>query len=471
MTRARRFARLVRVEWLCYGGAPMSRPARRLAVIMSWLPLLVLGGCAAGTTPAPGSARGIPPPTREVLPNGLRLIIQEHRAGDVVALHLWIGAGARDETAEERGFSHLVEHMLFKGTGGRGRGFVDQEVEAVGGRTNAGTSHDYTFYYILLPAGRALGGIDVLADMAFAAAFDPGEITAEREVVFEETRRAEDNAQAALNRRLHELVFTGHPYGFPVLGDAAALRGATRASLRGYYERHYVPENMALVVVGPIDAQEVRAATVRAFGRAPRTGYVRPASRPVPPMDAERRREIPRPERQAALGLGWAAPALGHHDMFALDLLAHILGGSQSSRLNQALRERGGLVASVTAGYSALSEGGVFYVTAQFEARDESAVESGMLEQIRRVQEGGVTPEELRRAVTAAESRHGFSRETVEGLALAFGRAETLWTLDAERRYLDGIRAVTAEEVQAAAQRYLGGPRARLSLVPKRRDS
>jgi zinc protease len=188
-------------------------------------------------------------------------------------------------------------------------------------------------------------------------------------------------------------------------------------------------------------------------------------------MEAERRREIPRPERQASLGLGWAAPALGHPDMFALDLLAHILGGSQSSRLNQALRERGGLVASVSAGYSALSDGGVFYVTAQFEARDESAVESGMLEQIRRIQEGGVTPEELRRAVTASESRHGFSRETVEGLALALGRAETLWTLEAERRYLDGIRAVTAEEVRAAAQRYLGEPRARLSLVPRRRDS
>ena len=406
-----------------------------------------------------------------MLPNGLRLITQEHRAGEVVALHLWIRVGARDETAEERGFSHLVEHMLFKGTGARGRGFVDQEVEAVGGRTNAGTSHDYTFYYILLPASRALGAIDVLADMAFAAAFDPDEIAAEREVVFEETRRAEDNPQASLNRRLHELVFVGHPYGFPVLGDAAALRAATRASLRGYYERYYVPENMALVVVGPVDVEEVRAAAVRAFGKAPRTGYARSAARPAPPVEAERRREIPRPERQAALGLGWSAPALGHRDMFALDLLAHILGGSQSSRLNQALRERAGLVASVAAGYSALSEGGVFSVTAQFEPRDEQAVEAGMLEQIRRLQESGVTAEELRRAVTAAEARHGFSRETVEGLALALGRAETLWSLEAERRYLDGIRAVTAEEVREAARRYLSEPRARVSMVPRRRDA
>src|SRR5262249_2861637 len=149
------------------------------------------------------------------------------------------------------------------------------------------------------------------------------------------TRRAEDNAQASLNRRLHELVFAGHPYGFPVLGDAAALRAANRASLRGYYERYYVPENMALVVVGPVDVEEVRAAAVRAFGKVPRTGYTRPPARPVPPVEAERRRAIPRPERQAALGLGWSAPALGDRDMFALDVLAHILGGSQSSRLNQ----------------------------------------------------------------------------------------------------------------------------------------
>jgi zinc protease len=437
------------------------------ALLWPWLSLLLLGACTAASPSSPAT-RGVPPPAREVLSNGMRLITQPHYAGDVVALQLWIGVGGRDEAPSERGYSHLVEHMLFKGTGARGRGFVDEEIEGVGGRTNAGTSYDYTYYYILLPAARAARGIDVLADMAFAAAFDPAEIGREREVVFEEGRRAEDSQMTSLSRRLHELVFTGHPYGFPVLGDPAALRAADRASLYGYYTRHYAPENMALVVVGPVRPEDVRAAAVKAFGGAAPTGFKRPPLAPAPAVDAPRRRTVERPERQAALGLGWSAPEVGHPDMFAMDLLAQVLGGAQSSRLNQALRERARLVASIGASYSALSAGGAFTVTAQFEASDEAAVEAGMLEEIRRMQEGGVTAAEVARAVTALESRHEFSRETAEGLALALGRAETVWTIEADSRYLDAIRAVTPEQVRAVARRYLGAPYARLAQTPRR---
>jgi len=406
-----------------------------------------------------------------VLANGMRLIIQEHRAADVVALELWVGVGARDEAPPERGFSHLVEHMLFKGTDKLPRGFVDEEVEGAGGRSNAGTSYDYTFYYMLLPVRRASRGIEVLADMAFASAFDADEIAREREVVFEEVRLGEDNPSRSLSRRLHELVFEGHPYGVPVLGDPTALRNATRATLRDYYKRHYVPENMALVVVGPVNPDEVRAAVARAFGAVPRAGYVPRLPPPPPALDGPKQRVVERPERQTFLGLAWAAPELGHPDMFAVDLLAHILGGSRSSRLNQALRERARLVTSIGAGYSPLARGGVLSVTTQLEPKDESRVEASILQEVRRVQEEGVTAEELERAVTASESQHEFSRETVEGLARAWGRAETVWSLEAERRYLDGIRAVTREQIQQAARRYLGASYAKLALTPKRKDS
>ncbi len=402
-----------------------------------------------------------------MLSNGLRLIIQEHRAADVVALQLWVGVGARDEAPGERGFSHLVEHMLFKGTETRGRGFVDQEVEGVGGRSNAGTSYDYTFYHMLLPLARAARGIEVLADMAFNSTLDPVEITREREVVFEEARLGEDNPRMSLSRRLHELVFEGHAYGFPVLGDPTALRAADRVTLRSYYKRHYVPENMALVVVGAVRPDEVRTAVARSFGSVPPAGYVRPLPMAPPSLDGGRRRVVERPERQAFLGLGWAAPELGHPDMFAADLLAHILGGSRSSRLNQALRERARIVSSISTGYSALQRGGLVTVTAHFERMDEDRVEAAIIDEVKRVQDGGVTPEELERAVTASESEHEFSRETVEGLARAWGRAETVWSLDAERRYLDGIRSVTREQIRDAARRYLGPSYARLALQPK----
>lgn len=429
--------------------------------------LLAASGCAGGVAPAP-SPSSAPGPLREVLPNGARLVIQEHRAGDVVALHLWVGVGSRDEAPRERGFSHFAEHMLFKGTETRGRGFVEQEVEAVGGRTNAGTSYDYTFYYMLLPASRASRGIEVLGDMAFNSAFDPAELDRERAVLFEEIRLGEDNPRSALYRGLTALTFQGHPYGLPVLGDPAALREATQTTLHGYYKRHYVPENMTLVVVGPVDPGQVRSAVARAFGSAPPAGYVRAVPPPQPALNGARRQVVERPEQQVSLGLGWVAPPLGHPDVYAVDLLAHILGGSRSSRLTQALRERMRIVASVGAGYSALQRGGMVTVTARLEPKDEDRVEAAILQEVRRIQEAGVDEQERERAVTASEAHHVFSRETVEGLALAYGRAETVWSLEEDRRYLERIRSVTREQIREAARRYLTADYARLALVPRR---
>ncbi|HZP36836.1 MAG TPA: pitrilysin family protein [Methylomirabilota bacterium] len=404
-----------------------------------------------------------------MLPNGLRLIIQEHRAASTVAIHLWAGVGGRDETVGERGFSHFAEHMLFKGTASRPRGFVETEVESVGGRTNAGTSNDYTFYYLLLPATRTVSGIRLIADMVLNSVFDPAELARERDVVFEEMRLNEDNPRSSLGRQLYTLLYQGHPYGRPVLGDAADLKAATRETLRGYWSRYYAPNNMALVVVGPVDPAEVRAAAIEAFGARPSAPFTRSPLPPPTPLDGVRARTVERPERQTQLGLGWLAPPLGHPDMPAVDVLGHILGGSRSSRLNQALRERARLVSSINGWYGALQGAGAIGVTAQFEGRDPAAVEQAILAEIQRLQADGVTAEELARAITASEAEREFSRETVEGLALAYGRAETTWSLEAERGYVDRVRKVTRTDVLQAARKYLTPSYARLTFVPRNR--
>ncbi len=446
-------------------------PRFRFTLRWAWVMAVstVLVGC--GTLWPGQQPRGLPPPSREVLPNGMRLIIQEHRAANIVALHLWIAAGARDEVAGERGFSHFAEHMLFKGTETRARGFVEQEVESIGGRTNAGTSYDYTFYYILVPARHAVRTLEVLADMALNSKFDPAELAREREVVFEEVRLGEDNPRTSLFRRLYDLAFDGHPYGLPVLGDPNDLRAATQSSLRGYYKRHYVADNMALVVVGPVDSEQIRAAALRTFGAAPATDYRRAPTPPQPAIRGVRPQVVERTERQGSLALGWPAPPVGHPDMYAVDLLAHILGGSRTSRLNQALRERARIVSNVSAGYGALQKGGLMTVSAQFEPRDEASVESGVLAEVKRLRDDGVTDGELARALTASEAEHTFARETAEGLALAYGRAETIWNLEGERQYLERLRTVTREQIQDAARRYLTESYARLLFVPKGKRS
>ena len=446
--------------------APSS--GRRLYVCVLAVLLIGVGGCAIRAS-APAQRHGLPAPIREVLPNGMRLIVQEHRAASTVAIYLWAGVGGRDEAVGERGFSHFAEHMLFKGTETRPRGFVEAEVEAVGGLTNAGTSNDYTFYHLLLPAARALPGIPLIADMVLNSVFDPVELGREREVVFEEIRLSEDNPRASLGRQLYGLLYQGHPYGRPVLGDAADLRGATRETLRGYYARHYVPDNMTLVVVGPVDPAQVRAAALEAFGARPAAGYARRPVPPPAPLEGVRARSVERPERQTQLGFAWLGPPLGHADMAAVDVLGHILGGSRSSRLSQALRERARLVSSISGGYGALQGAGALSITAQLEGGDQVAVEQAIMAEIQRIQSDGVTAEELARAITSSESEREFSRETVEGLALAYGRAETTWNLEAERGYVDRVRAVTRAQVQDAARRYLSGAYARLAFVPRGR--
>jgi len=443
----------------------MARPARTVPVLL----LLVLLVTACGVTrptPLPTTSPG---PLRHVLANGVSVVVQELPASEVVALQLWVRAGGRDEAASELGLAHYLEHMLFKGTTTRPRGFVERDVEAAGGRINAGTSLDFTYYHVVLPPARALGAVEMLADVAVNASLDPRELELEKKVVLEEMRLGEDIPRRRLVRQLYERLFEGHPYGRPVLGTPDLVRGLKRETLMGFYRRHYVPESFTLVVVGPVRAAEVIGAAERTLGRLPRSGVTRLPAPPPPPL-VPGRAEVERPGSQAYLALGWPAPRLDNAETPVVDLLAAILGQSRSARLVQALREREPVVTSISAGYSALEAAGIVTVTAELEPGNLGRAEDGILAEIRRVRSQGVTPGELRRAVTAAEARHAFSLETAEGRAYSYGRAETVWRLEEELAYVDRVRSVTAEQVRQAARRYLDPERyVRLAFVPRAR--
>lgn len=443
--------------------------AARTALLATAL-AMPAAGCAAMQGMAGGGADAeLPPPSREVLPNGLRLIIQDHRAADVAAIYLWVGVGVRFERPDELGYSHFQEHMLFKGTDKWGPGFIDRAVEGVGGRSNAVTSFDYTTFYLILPTEAMRTGLELLSDMAFRSTFDPQEIAREREVIFEEARIEADNPKTAIVRQLYGMVFDGNPYGRPVLGTPETMNAATQARLKAYNKHYYTPENMTLVVVGPVDAKAVRAAVDRAFGRMPRTGY-RSAPAPAPaPLKGVLRRDVERPEHQAHLAMGWQAPRSDDPDGDAVDLLTTILAGTDSSRLAKRLRDQDGLVSSITMSYAALMGGGIVSLRADLEAKDLDRVERIVLEEIARIQESGPTEEERRLAVTKFEAQHAFDTETSEGLAYAYGIAETTWTLDAELHYVDRLRQISREQIRDAARRFLPrGDYARLAFVPRK---
>ena len=446
----------------------MTRHVLAVLALSAWLT-----GCAAlGALQASSSdEKGLPPPTRQVLGNRMRLIIQDHRAADVVALYLFVGVGGRDEAPTQLGFSHFQEHMLFKGTDTQPPGWVDRAVEGVGGKSDAKTSLDYTFYSVIAPSEETANGIRILADMAFRSKFDPVELKREGEVILEEGRIEQDTPRTALVRGLYGLVFRDHPYGRSILGSPETLGAATRETVVAYYRRHYAPENMTLVVVGPVSERSVTATVREVFCKIPAASNRRAPVPPPLPLRGGIRREVERPEQQAYLGMAWVAPRSDDPDGFAVDLVASILGGSESSRLARTLRDRDQLVSSITMNYAALQGAGIVSLRAELEAPDLEKVERLILEEIARIQEQGVTEEERQLAVIQFESEHAFDTETAEGLANAYGLAETTWSLEAELTYVDRLKQITREQIRDAARKYLSrADYARLAFVPKRKD-
>jgi predicted Zn-dependent peptidase/DMSO/TMAO reductase YedYZ heme-binding membrane subunit len=414
---------------------------------------VLLGGCA-GVGPRANNPAA--EPIREVLPNGVVLVMQEHRASDVVALQLWVRVGGRDEAPSELGLTHYLEHLLFKGTPTRPPGSIDTLLEGLGGTSNAFTSYDFAHYDVVVPADSVAVAVEMLADIAVNAALVPEELENEKKVVFEEMRLTEDDPERYLTRRLGEEVYPRHPYGRPILGTPELLKELTRDTIAGYYRKHYVPRNMVLVVVGAVRPEQVRELADRTFGRL--DGH-RPARSPVPTAPSiEQRRavDVRRPEQQAYLGLGWHAAPTGDTDIYAVDLLSYILGDGPSSRLNQAVREQKRLVSSIESTYIARQFSGLVSVTARLDAPKLDDAEAAVRDVIRRVREEGVTEAERQRALITAESTYAFDIETAEGLARVFGQGETTWTIRDEVEYLERLRRVTLEQIRAAARRYLG---------------
>ena len=334
------------------------------------------------------------------LPNGLTVIIREDRSAPVVSLQAWCATGSIHEGEwMGAGLSHILEHMLFKGTETRKAGDIARQIQDQGGQINAYTSFDRTVYWIDVPSSGAMEALDILADAMLNSTLPVEEYNKEQEVIRRELAMGMDDPQRQISQLMLRTVFAESPFRHPVIGYLDVFNKLTRDDVLEYYRARYVPNNMTFVIVGDVDADAVLERLKQIFKDVPRRAlepvYIATEPRQLGRRDAHEEfagTEITR------LSLAWRIPGLDHADTPALDVLGEIIGGGAASPLVQEVREKKKLAHSIGAGMYSLQGDGVFAVMAVCDPEKREEVEAAAMEVLERVKKEGPTPEELDRA-------------------------------------------------------------------------
>jgi zinc protease len=406
------------------------------------------------------------------LDNGLGAVIQEDHFAPVVAIQIWVKAGSADETPDVAGAAHVHEHMIFKGTTRRPVGAIAAEVESSGGHINAFTTADHTVYHLILASRHFATGLDILADAMQHTTFDPHELGKELQVVMEEWKRGEDSPTSRAATELFRLAYTTHPYGRPVIGYRETIEALNRERVLNFYQRWYRPNNMTLVIVGDIEREAARQEVLRIFAGQPTVPLPSRPRTPEPPQQGLRLSVLDMNVEEFYLYLAFPLPPATHEDVFALDLLSYILGGGESSRLVQTLQADKELVNWISAHAYTPQDPGLFIVAAALEQDKVRPALEEILATLFRCKHTLVSPAELARARTNLESDFIYRRETVQGQARQLGFFLTVFgDPDYESQYLDGLAAVTRQDLQRVAQRYFSPDSLSLVLLGATTDA
>ena len=417
------------------------------------------------------SPPAIPPGVKlATLPNGLTIIIREDHSAPVVSAQAWCKAGSIDEGRWlGAGLSHVLEHMLFKGTSTRAAGRIDQEVQDAGGYMNAYTSFDRTVFWINVPNTGAKVAIDILCDIMRNATLPEDELAKEMDVIRREMDMNQDDPHQRSARRLFETAYTKSPYRFTIIGYPDIFNDLKRDDIFGYYSEKYAPNNIFFVVTGDIQAADVETQIREAFASS-KTRPMPPAVLPEePPQTAAREVIEEAPIEMSHLHYSWHIPDLRHPDVPALDVLATLLGGGRSSRLYQQVREKQGLVNSVDAWTYSPGNPGLFGMSAVTEADRFEAARTAMLAEVERMKARPVSKAELGKAVKQFTAATLASRKTMQGQAQDLGgNWIAAGDLGFSERYLAAVKRITPSDLQRIAGKYLTAENRTLyALLPK----
>ena len=391
---------------------------------------------------------------REVLPNGLTLLVQRDRSAPVAAVVTHVKAGFFDEPDRWVGISHVLEHMFFKGTATRGPGQIARETKAAGGYLNASTSYDHTSYFAVLPAARIRDALVIQADALMGAAIDGEELRRELQVIIQEAKRKLDNPAALTQETLHEVMYDRHRIRRWRIGYEADLARLTRDDLVGYYRSRYVPSRTIVAIVGDLDEDATLALARGVYGGWPAAEGAVDPSPAEPPRREVRARTLRGDVTQAELALGWRGVAALDPLAVPLDLAAGILGAGRGSWLYRALRESG-LATSVSAHHYSPTELGVFSIGADCDAERVDAVLGGIAEATARLALSGPGPDDLERGRTLLLARWSRRMEEMDGRAASLAAAEALGDYHLLDRDFERLAETTAGQVREVTARFL----------------
>ncbi len=398
----------------------------------------------------------------EALPSGLSLVTEEMSEARSVSIGFWVGTGSRDEDDVSAGASHILEHLLFKGTDERSAASIAEAVDEVGGDFNAFTTKEYTSFYIRLLAEHLTLGLDILSDIMWRPALREEDLDAERQVILDEILMHADEPADEVAEQSSAALFPDHPLGRDVLGSTQSVSAMTADRIRAFFREHYRPGNMVVAVAGDIDHETVVAGLEARRGMG--VGGSTP-TRPPPDGRVDALRVTRRATEQAHLVL--AARSVDRRDpsRYALAVLNHVLGGGLSSRLFQEIRERRGLAYSVWSERVAYHDAGFLSIGLGTAPEHVDEVLDIVTVELTSLGSDGITERELAiakgnlRAETLLASEDSGARMSRIGAGLLL-HGEVLPVDEVLAR----VECLTLDDVHAAARRLVAAPRA-LSVV------
>lgn len=401
--------------------------------------------------------------TDVTLDNGMRVIVQEDHRAPVMVSQVWYRAGSMDEFNGTTGVAHVLEHMMFRGTKTVPPGEFSRRIAAAGGRENAFTNRDHTAYFQQMQKDRLELAMQLESDRMANLVISDDLFAKEMQVVMEERRlRTDDQPQSVVYEHLMAAAYQESPYRRPVIGWMDDLQHMTAQDARDWYARWYAPNNATLVVAGDVKAGDVIAMAKRYFGAIPARAL--PVRKPQnePEQIGEKRVVVKVPAKVPYLLMAWHAPVLRDWEKdtapYALQILAGVLSGNDSARLQDSLVKTQQIAVSTSAGYDAIARGpGMFMIDATpAPGRTTDELEKAIHGQIERVQRDGVSDAELARVKAQVIAADVYQRDSLFYQAMQLGEYVTAGLPpEALAHRVEKLRAVSAGEVQAAAKQWL----------------